>query len=93
MIKKLHKDTGKCFQKWRDRLECSYTPIEMLKNILPPTEPRPYFGGGFFYAEAPYGNEWIINNYLLYEHGIAVIGPAIDKIKQTSLYLQMHFKD
>ena len=46
----------------------------MLNNILPPKEPRPYYGGGVFYREAPYGNEWIINNYLLYQHGIPLIG-------------------
>ena len=63
-----------------DRLECSYTPIDMLKNILPPKEPRPYYGGGIFYDEAPYGNEWIINNYLLYEHGITLIGPDFKKL-------------
>jgi hypothetical protein len=29
----------------------------MLKNILPPKESRPYFGGGIFYDEAPYGQK------------------------------------
>lgn len=74
LIKQLHKQVAERYQKWRDRLECSYTAIDMLKSILPPTEPRPYYGGGIFYDEAPYGNEWIINNYLLYEHGISLIG-------------------
>lgn len=46
----------------------------MLTNILPPKNPRPYYGCEIFYDEATYGNEWIINNYLLYEHGIPLIG-------------------
>lgn len=79
-IKLLHKNIGEQYPKWRDRLECSYMPIGMLKNILPPNEPRPYFGGGAFYDEAPYGNEWIINNYLLYQHGITLMGNDFKKL-------------
>lgn len=74
LLKQLHQNIKEKYQKWSERFECSYTPVDMLKNILPPKEPRPYFGGGVFYDEAPYGNEWIINNYLLYQHGIALTG-------------------
>lgn len=73
--KKLHSDAEKKFEKWAHRVECSYIPLEMLKSILPPETPRPYFGGGIFYPEAPYGNEWIINQYFLYKNGVALIGP------------------
>lgn len=73
-IKYLHKQVEERYEKWRDRLECSYISANILKNILPPIEPRPYYGGGIFYDEAPYGNEWIINNYLLYKHGLPILG-------------------
>lgn len=33
-------------------------------------------GTGELYAAAEYGNEWIINRYFLYEHGIALHGPV-----------------
>src|SRR5262249_1600091 len=46
----------------------------------PPEQPRPYYGEGTFYPEAQYGNEWIINLYLLYEHGIALIGPDFKEL-------------
>jgi predicted nucleotidyltransferase len=75
LIKQLHIQVGMKNDKWANRLECSYTPQEMLQNILPPKHPRPYFGEGIFYPEAHYGNEWIINLYLLYQHGLALIGP------------------
>ncbi len=75
LVKQLHRQLQEHDPKWGDRMECSYTPIQMLQNILPPQKPRPYYGCGIFYDEAPYGNEWIINNYLLYQHGIALIGP------------------
>lgn len=80
LIKNLHKQVEERDQKWKNRLECSYTPIDMLKSILPPKNPRPYYGSGIFYDEAPYGNEWIINNYLLYEHGISLMGPDFKEL-------------
>jgi len=79
-IRQLHQKIGEEYPVWRDRLECSYTPVELLINIMPPKNPRPYYGGGIFYDEATYGNEWIINNYLLYEHGISLIGPDCKKL-------------
>lgn len=80
LTKQLHTKIEEHFQKWSHRLECSYTPVNMLKNTLPPKEPRPYYGGGIFYDEAHYGNEWIINNYLLYEYGIPLIGSDFKKL-------------
>lgn len=79
-IKSLHEDLGHRYPDWKDRVECSYTPHSMLSNILPPQEPRPYYGGGIFYTEADYGNEWIINNYLLSLHSIALIGPRFNSL-------------
>ncbi|MBI4225639.1 DUF4111 domain-containing protein [Candidatus Roizmanbacteria bacterium] len=75
LLKKFHVDLGKKYPKWAKRHESSYTPIDFFKNILPPTKPRPYFGSGKFYPKAQYGNEWLINNYLLYKHGITFMGP------------------
>jgi hypothetical protein len=79
-IKLFHEKIGKIHCLWKDRIKCSYVPMEMLSYILPPKEPRPYFGGDIFYEEAPYGNEWIINNYLLFQHGISIIGPDFKKL-------------
>ena len=76
-IKNFHKQIETKFNKWAKRLECTYTPIEMLPSILPPEKPRPWYWGGegILYEEAPYGNEWIINNYLLYNYAIPLVGP------------------
>ena len=75
-IKSFHKQIETKFNKWAKRLECTYTPIEMLPSILPPEKPRPWYWGGegILYEEAPYGNEWIINNYLLYNYAIPLVG-------------------
>lgn len=75
LLQQFHVQIGQQYPTWANRLEASYTPRDMLHNILPPEQPRPYVGEGTFYAEAGYGNEWIINLYLLYQHGIALLGP------------------
>lgn len=75
LVRELHFKVEASHKKWAERIECSYTPLAMLKEILPPEEPRPYIGEGKFYTEAQYGNEWLINNYLLYQHGITLSGP------------------
>lgn len=74
-IEQLHKNIEQGNEKWARRIECSYISRDMLQNILPPKLPRPYVGEGKFYAEAPYGNEWIINLYWLYYYGKAIAGP------------------
>jgi hypothetical protein len=80
-VRRLHVQMMDQFGKWARRLECSYTPIAMLSSIAPPKEPRPYWGSeGTFYEAASYGNEWIINNYLLYQYGISLQGPGFREL-------------
>ena len=73
LIKKLHLAIENRYTNWAERIECSYLPVDLLNDILPPKAPRPWWGAGVFYPEAPYGNEWIINQYQLYNHAIALI--------------------
>lgn len=79
-LKKMHQDIEAAFPIWAKRVESSYTPMEMLTTKQPPEHPRPYYGERIFYEEAPYGNEWIINLYLLYEHGKALFGPSFREL-------------
>ena len=81
-VERFHEELVREFEKWATRFECSYTPLEMLPSLSPPRDPRPCYWGGTdtLYAEAPFGNEWLINNYLLYEHGIALLGPSFSDI-------------
>jgi hypothetical protein len=73
-IHELHLEIEKEFPEWKERTEASYTPDFMLNSILPPKEPRPYWGGRKFWADADYGNEWIIIIYLAIKHGITLFG-------------------
>ncbi len=81
-IGRLHREIEGKFEKWAQRLECSYTPVDMLPCVMPPKEPRPWYWGGdcTLYEEAPFGNEWIINKYFLHSHSIALFGPSFKKL-------------
>lgn len=79
-IKNLHKTIETNHPIWGERLECSYIAVDLLVNISPPEAPRPYYNSGAFYDEATYGNEWIINNYLLYRYGVSILGPSLQEL-------------
>jgi len=76
----LHKDIERRTPEWASRIECSYVPLELMHELTPPATPRPWWGFGTFYAEAPAGNEWIINHYLLSKHGITLVGPDFNDL-------------
>lgn len=90
----LHEAVGKRFPAWRERIEGSYVTRAMLPNLHPPVAGRPYVNGGAFWEpDPPYGNEWLLNLYVLRECGIALIGPdpadligpvGIDDVREAS---------
>jgi len=75
LVKALHIKIENKYKEWAERIECSYLPVNLLPEIMPPKIPRPWWGSGVFYPEALYGNEWIINQYQLYNFGITLFGP------------------
>jgi len=79
-VEQLHRQIEERSPQWADRIECSYVPLELMRELTPPPTPRPWWGFGTFYAEAPAGNEWIINHYLLSKHGIALEGPDFNEL-------------
>jgi len=78
-IKNIHKKIIEINNIWGNRLEVSYTPINMFNEKSIPNIPRPYYNGTF-YEKAGYGNEWLINNYLLLNYGKRIYGPEINTI-------------
>jgi len=79
---RLHREMEQRFPEWSKRLDCTYTPVQMLPRVLPPKEGRPWYWGGTgeLYAGAHYGNEWIINRYFLHNHGITLHGPKFSEL-------------
>ena len=93
-IKYIHKKLIEIDKNWGNRLEVSYTPIDMLEEKDIPILPRPYYNK-IFYEKAGYGNEWLINNYLLLNFGKVIYGPefktllkygiSINEIKESCI--------
>lgn len=79
-VEQLHREVERRCPEWAERLECSYVSLELMRELMPPAKARPWWGFGTFYAEAPAGNEWIINHYLLSKHGIALEGPDFNEL-------------
>jgi len=79
-VEQLHKEIERRCPEWADRMECSYVSLELMRELTPPAKARPWWGFGTFYAEAPAGNEWIINHYLLSKYGIALEGPDFNDL-------------
>lgn len=92
-VERLHRDIEHRYPAWANRIECTYVPVELMRELTPPKTPRPWWGFGTLYPEAPAGNEWIINHYLLSKHGIPPKGPdfnelvppiAVDDVRRAS---------
>jgi Domain of unknown function (DUF4111)/Nucleotidyltransferase domain len=79
-IERLHREIEKRHPEWKGRIECSYVPLELMQQIMPPATPRPWWGFDTLYPQAPAGNEWIINHYILSRHGIALEGPDFNTL-------------
>lgn len=86
-LRSLHQNIESSYPRWSKRVECSYTPLAMLGSVEPPGD-RPYLGEGNLHAAATYGNEWIINQYLLYHYSKALYGSAY-----KNLIKEIHIKE
>lgn len=74
-VKQIHEHKASEFPEWAKRIEGSYITNEMLANDNPPEQPRPYVNNAKMNSYR-YGNEWVLNLYVLHECGIALVGPA-----------------
>lgn len=77
-LENMHKELYASQLPYAKKIEASYIPQkDLMKFDLKAI--RPYFNEGQFYL-ADYGNNFIIELYLLREKGITVIGPDIEKL-------------
>src|SRR5437660_2608279 len=77
LVEQLHKNIEQRCPQWADRIEWSYVPLELLRELRPPAKPRPWWGVVTVYAEAQAGNEWIINIYHMNLHVIVRVGLVV----------------
>lgn len=73
-ITERHKSIGKNYPEWHKRIEGQYTPLAWFDSIERPAGKRVYVNGGNVNLY-PYGHEWALNYFVLYECGIALVGP------------------
>jgi hypothetical protein len=76
----LYKEIENDYSTWGSRIECSHITVDMLSSGYPTKITRPYYNNTTFYHKAPYGNEWIIEKYLLYEYGLTIVGKPFREI-------------
>lgn len=62
--------------KWARKLEGTYIPQRALRRYDPNAAPCPCVNEGKFYV-ARHESDWIIQRYILREHGVTVVGPAL----------------
>lgn len=79
-LEHLHREIDERFPSWANRTECTYVPLKLISEILPPKVPRPWWGFDTLYAEADAGNEWLINHYFLSKYGVALYGPDFNAL-------------
>jgi len=79
-IELLHKMINKQYPVWVNRIECSYVPLKILREILPPQKPRPWWGFNTLHEAAPAGNEWLINHYFLLNYGVTLHGQDFNSL-------------
>lgn len=82
-----HDEIAVAHPRWAERIEGSYLARDLLGYDDPPVEPRPYVnGGGLWDPDPGYGQEWVLNKYVLHHCGIALVGPpAAEMFPSVSL--------
>jgi Domain of unknown function (DUF4111)/Nucleotidyltransferase domain len=58
-----------------DRLEGSYIPRQALRRYDPANARHPTIGTDWSFGVHFHGPDWVLNRYILREHGVAVSGP------------------
>ena len=62
VIAQFHQQLEQKFKFWSKRLECTYTPIDMLSRIKPPSQPRPWYWIEGFVLSG-YFNDKLVNKW------------------------------
>lgn len=79
-IEEMHKKFYSSELKYAKKIEASYIPQNDILHFNP-SGMRPYFNEGCYYL-GEYGNNYIIELYVLREKGISILGPDIKNLIQ-----------
>jgi len=74
--------------KWARKLEGAYIPLYSLRRYDPADPPHPFLNEGVFRIEH-LGSDWIIQRFVIREHGTVVAGPdpkiLVDSVRPVDL--------
>jgi hypothetical protein len=75
-LEQMHQALWASGSKWAAKLEGSYIPLDDLRQYDHKGGPFPQVNEGRFFVSG-HGPDWIIQRYMLREHGAAVSGPPL----------------
>ncbi len=75
-LRALHERIAASNLNYASKLEGSYMPLAALRRYNPNDPPRPQYNEGEFFL-APHNADWIIQRYVLREHGVIVAGAPL----------------
>jgi hypothetical protein len=75
LLKEMHKGIAASGLPYATRLEGSYIPLAALRRYDPDNASHPTIGADWDFGVAPHGSNWIIERYIMREHGVTVYGP------------------
>ena len=73
-LKEMHTGLRTDKSYWAQKLEGAYLPKEVLRRHDPTMSPVPWLGSDGHFARETLGSDWILQRWILREHGIAVAG-------------------
>jgi len=75
-LETMHRELWASDAKWAAKLEGSYIPLADLRQYDPAGGPFPQVNEQRFFVSG-HGRDWVIQRYMLREHGAVVAGPPI----------------
>jgi aminoglycoside adenylyltransferase-like protein/nucleotidyltransferase-like protein len=75
LLKEMHAGIAASGLPYATRLEGSYIPLAALRRYDPDNASHPTIGTDWDFVVAPHGSNWIIERYIVREHGVTVYGP------------------
>ncbi len=76
LLKAMHAGIADSGLPYARRLEGSYIPLAALRRYDPGNASHPTIGVDWDFVVAPHGSNWILERYIVREHGITVYGPS-----------------
>jgi len=73
-LEQMHVRLAEGDSKWAKKLEGAYIPRRSVRGYDPADAPHPFLNEGVFRVEN-LGSDWIIQRFIIREHGIVVAGP------------------